>query len=148
LTDDPNIWDEGGEFSSGLIEVLNVSRQSITNGSMTMAELYVKAFNKAKDLDAGFINGEKLAIRAGMREREPTPLMTTVFFKGDIDHDGTVSILDVCKAALAVYCTPGDAMWDPEADLDKNAEIDIVDISGIALEFDTVYFADGAQAEH
>jgi len=146
LTSDPNTWDEGVEFSSGLMEGLNELRQSVVNGSITIGELYVKAFNKAKDLDAGFINGEKLAESSGKREREPAPLMTTVFFKGDINHDGIVDILDISKAAIAVYCTPGDLMWDPEADLDKSASIDIVDISKIAVEFDTVYFTDDAHA--
>lgn len=70
--------------------------------------------------------------------------MNTVFFKGDLSHDGRVNIVDISKAAVAFDCRPGDSRWDPEADMDKDAWINIVDIQQIASvkRWLTVYFTD------
>jgi peptide/nickel transport system substrate-binding protein len=143
LTADPDSWARwwGAEFTSGLVEGLNESRRSFLNGSITIGELYVKAFKKAKECDAGYINREKLvAAYSNDTHYKPNPLMNTVFFKGDINHDGKVNILDISKAAVAYNSRPGDAKWDPESDADKNAWINIVDLAQIATNYLTVYF--------
>jgi len=140
LRDDPNPEDEGGEFSSGLIQGLDELRQQYLGGTITFGELYVKAFLEAEELDAGYINGEKLAEKANDLTKKPDPLMNTVFFEGDIDHDGRVGVRDLYKVSKAFQSYPGHQKWDPEADIDKSGDIRVRDLHKISKKFDIVYF--------
>jgi hypothetical protein len=140
LKADPNLWDEGGEFSSGLFEGLEDLRAQFINDSISVGELYVRAYNTAKALDAGYLNGDRLSSTKNDPAKKPTPLMNTIYFEGDINHDGKVNILDVTKAAIAYNSAPGYTRWDPEADVDKNRWINIVDITKIAIKFGKEYF--------
>lgn len=142
LKHDPNPEDEGGEFSSGLIDGLDELRQQYLGGTITFGELYVKAFLKAEELDAGYINGQKLAEKANDLSKKPDPLLNTVFFEGDIDHDGRVGVRDLYKVSKAFQSYPGHPKWDPEADLDKSGDIRIGDLFKISKKFDTTYFTD------
>jgi len=138
---DTNPDDEGGEFSSGLIQGLGELKDAFRAGTITLGELYVKAFKRAKELDAGYRNGDVLkAHYQNNAEKKPNALLNTIFFEGDITHDGKVNILDVCKAAKAYGSKPGKEKWDPEADVDKSGDVTIVDISRISKKYVTVYY--------
>jgi peptide/nickel transport system substrate-binding protein len=137
---DTNPLDEGGEFSSGLIEGLNELKDPFAVNQITLGDLYVNAYRAAKEVDAGYQNGDVLKDHYNDPENKPNPLLNTVFFEGDITHDGKVNILDISKAAKAYKSKPGDSTWDPEADVDKTGEIRIVDITKIAVNFGTIYY--------
>jgi hypothetical protein len=137
---DTNIWDEGGEFSSGLIERLNELKDSFAANQITLGDLYVNACKRAKEVDAGYQNGDVLKAHYNDSKKKPNPLFNTVFFEGDITHEGMVNILDISKTARAFGTKPGYSNWDPEADVDKSREINIVDIAKIAVKFGTKYY--------
>jgi peptide/nickel transport system substrate-binding protein len=58
-----------------------------------------------------------------------------VSIKGDIDANGRVDITDVANAAKAFRASPGATVWNPEADVNENEKINIVDIAIIGKEF-------------
>ncbi len=47
---------------------------------------------------------------------------------GDIDRDGGVDSFDLGKLAYAYGSIPGSANWNPEADLNSNGRVDILDL--------------------
>jgi hypothetical protein len=53
----------------------------------------------------------------------------------DVNFDGQINILDVALVAKAFNATPGNATWNPDADLDGNKIVNIIDISRVAREF-------------
>jgi len=138
MTQDPNLQDEGGEFSSGMRKGLDDSWQSYIDGSITLGELYVEAYKKGVELDAGYINRETLANNYG-NNYTPNPLMKTVFFPGDIDLDYLVNIVDISIVAIAYGTRPGDSEWNPITDMDRNRWINIVDISMVAVNYFKTY---------
>jgi len=135
---DTNIQDEGGEFSSGLIEGLEELKQQFINDKITLGELYLQAFKIAKERDAGYRNGDVLEDHYGSKKK-PNPLLNTVFFPGDINHDGKVNITDIALAGKAYGSEPGDSNWNPNADTDKNRAIGIMDIATISKKYGTSY---------
>jgi hypothetical protein len=137
LTDDPNPEDEGGEFSSGLVDGLNGLRQQYQEVGM----LYVKAFNVSKKKDASYISRDKLRdYYENDPEKAPHPLLKMVYYPCDVNHDGRVNILDLTAVAVAFYAKPGDQKWNPELNVNRDREINIMDLSKIAIEWQTVYF--------
>jgi len=138
MIQDPNLQDEGGEFSSGLREGLDELWQSYIDGSITLGELYVKGFKKGIELDAGYINREILANKYD-DSYKPNPLMKTIFFPGDIDLNFWVNIVDISIVAKAFGTRPGDARWNPIADMDRNRWINIVDIFIVAKNYGYEY---------
>jgi hypothetical protein len=136
---DINPQDEGGEFSSGLIEGLEELRQQFIDGEITLGELYLQAFKIAKERDAGYRNGDVLEDRYDPKKK-PNPLLNTVFFPGDINHDGIVDIIDIATAAKAYGTKPGDPKWNPNADMNRDRTIDILDIAKVAREYGMWYY--------
>jgi hypothetical protein len=136
LTHDPNIEDEGGEFSSGLVEGLEELKQQYQEVGL----LYLKAFNTSKERDAGYINREKLAAYYGTPEKTPCPLLKMVYYVCDVNHDGRVNIIDLALVAKHYGTSPGDDKWNPEANVNRDRTINIVDLAKIATEYGRVYF--------
>jgi hypothetical protein len=58
-----------------------------------------------------------------------SPLIT------DLNNDGGVDIVDVAIVASAFGTEPGDSRWREEADMDGDDEINILDLTKIALDF-------------
>jgi hypothetical protein len=54
---------------------------------------------------------------------------------GDLNGDGRVNILDISIVAAAFNTRPGDQKWNPNADIDNNAVVNIVDITKVAKEY-------------
>ncbi len=60
----------------------------------------------------------------------------TYILLGDINDDGVVDIYDVVTVAIAFGSKPGDANWNPEADIvEPYGEIDVYDVVTVATEF-------------
>jgi len=60
----------------------------------------------------------------------------TYVLLGDINDDGVVDIYDVVTVAIAFGSKPGDANWNPEADVaEPYGEIDVYDVVTVATEF-------------
>jgi hypothetical protein len=53
----------------------------------------------------------------------------------DVKRDGAVDIVDVSIVARAFGTKPGQARWNPVADLDANEWVNIVDVNMVAREF-------------
>jgi peptide/nickel transport system substrate-binding protein len=136
LTHDPNIEDEGGEFSSGLVEGLDELEQQYHEVGL----LYLKAFNKAKERDAGYINHEKLADYYENPEKASCPLLKMIYYLCDVNHDGKVNIMDIALAAMHYGTSPGSTRWNPEVNMNRDRVINIVDLTIIAREYGRVYF--------
>lgn len=140
---DTNPEDEGGEFSSGLIEGLEELKEQFINGTITVGELYIKAFKIAEERDAGYQNGDVLKNHYGPKKK-PIPRLKTIFFEGDLDFDRSVTIVDITIVAVAWSpegTSPGHPRWNPIADMDKNRQINIVDITKVAVLHRTHYEA-------
>ncbi len=60
----------------------------------------------------------------------------TVRFAGDMNGDCKVTILDIAIMAFAFDSTPTSHNWNPNADMDNNGIVNILDIAGAALNFD------------
>ncbi len=60
---------------------------------------------------------------------------TMKYILGDIDGDGTVNLLDSYLAALAYGSAPGDPNWNPDADLDANNYVNMVDLYTVSTNF-------------
>ena len=136
---DTNIQDEGGEFSSGLIEGLDELKEQFIDGEITLGELYLQAFKTAKERDAGYRNGDVLEDRYGPKKR-PNPLLNMVFFLGDVNHDGKVGIQDLYIVAKAYGSKPGDPNWNPVADINKDRQVRLYDLFEVAKVFGKVYY--------
>ena len=54
---------------------------------------------------------------------------------GDLNHDGIVDIRDAILFSRVFGSHSGDPDWNPEADMDGNGEIDIIDMIMIAMRF-------------
>ena len=54
----------------------------------------------------------------------------------DLNRDGIVNISDLTILAKAYGATPGDANWDPRANLDGDMRIDLGDLIALASHFD------------
>ena len=139
---DTNIEDEGGEFSSGLMEGLEELRRQFMDGEINLGELYLQAFKIAKERDAGYQNGDALERHypTARPKKRPNPLLNTVFFPGDKNYDGKVDILDIALACKAFGSTPEHPRWNPIADVTKDGQIDILDIAAVAYYFGWEYY--------
>lgn len=62
------------------------------------------------------------------------PLMSP-YILGDVNHDGTVNILDVGIVASCFHSYLGDSKWNPHADLNGDNVINILDIATVASNF-------------
>lgn len=62
------------------------------------------------------------------------PLMSP-YILGDLNHDGTVDIIDVGIVASCFCSYPGHPKWNPHADLYGDSFIDIFDIAMVASNF-------------
>jgi hypothetical protein len=57
------------------------------------------------------------------------------YVMGDINHDGTVNILDLSIIARSFGSVPSNPRWNPYADLNKDDVINILDITILARNF-------------
>ncbi len=64
-----------------------------------------------------------------------SPAICMVSRTPDLNHNGTVDIIDASMLAFAFDSTPGTARWNPAADLDGNGQVDIIDASILAADF-------------
>ncbi|MDH5375470.1 MAG: hypothetical protein OEW95_06615 [Candidatus Bathyarchaeota archaeon] len=64
-----------------------------------------------------------------------TTTFDVVWLFTDIDRNGEIDILDIAKAAKAYGSEPGDANWNPKADVTGNGIIDILDIAKVAKDY-------------
>ena len=62
------------------------------------------------------------------------PLMSP-YILGDVNHDGTVNIIDVGIVASCFHSHPEHSKWNPHADLNGDSFIDILDIAMVARTF-------------
>lgn len=137
LTPDPNYEeDEGGEFSSGLVEGLDELKQQHSEVGL----LYLKAFNTALERDAGYINRGELATYYKTSEKSPYPLLKMTYYLCDVNHDGRVNILDLATVAYIYGSKSGDENWRPEINVNRDLVINILDLSTVAFEFGKVYY--------
>jgi len=128
---DPNgDTDEGGEFSSGLIEDLK---------DMTQVPLFIEAFKGAKAKDASYINRDLLETEYGERYA-PFPYMKMKMFEGDVTYDGKVDIIDIATVAKAFDSDPSHRRWNPIADINCDGKVDIIDIALAAKNLGKEYF--------
>ena len=58
-----------------------------------------------------------------------------ITIKGDVNGDGKVNILDIATVASLYNTYPGHPKWNPNADLDDNHKIDIIDIAKAAKNY-------------
>jgi hypothetical protein len=52
---------------------------------------------------------------------------------GDVNGDRTVDVFDLARVGLAFGSQPGDAHWNPSADLVRNHLVDLYDIVKVAI---------------
>jgi parallel beta-helix repeat protein len=62
------------------------------------------------------------------------PLMSP-YILGDLNHDGTVNIIDVAIVAWSFNSYPGHSRWNLHADLNGDSSINILDIAMVASNF-------------
>jgi hypothetical protein len=58
---------------------------------------------------------------------------------GDIDFDGKVSLADLVLLANAYGSKPGDAKWNPNADVNDNGKVDLSDLVMMAQHYGQHY---------
>jgi len=63
------------------------------------------------------------------------PLMIP-YILGDVNHDGTVNIIDVAIVAWSFNSYPGHSRWNLHADLNGDSSINILDIAMVASNFE------------
>mgnify|MGYP003942009441 CR=1 FL=1 len=56
-------------------------------------------------------------------------------YEGDVDNDGDIDGVDASLINLAFGSTPGDASWDPRADLNDDGLVGAEDMSLLAANF-------------
>jgi hypothetical protein len=61
-----------------------------------------------------------------------TPVVLKMRYLNDLNHDGTVNILDIFIVAKAFGSKPGDENWNVVADLNKDNVINILDVFAVA----------------
>jgi len=54
----------------------------------------------------------------------PSENARNLYLPGDITHDGQVDMRDIGRIARAYGTEPGDPLWNPKADLTKDAVVD------------------------
>jgi len=71
------------------------------------------------------------------------PLMNPwmpITLPGDLNHDGTINILDIVLVASIYGCSEGEPNWNPDADLAAPyGKIDIIDLVTIAANYGRTY---------
>jgi parallel beta-helix repeat protein len=60
--------------------------------------------------------------------------------EGDINYDGTVNLFDLVTIGVAYNTKPGDADWNPLANLAKDWKIDIFDLTTFAANYGHVSY--------
>jgi len=63
--------------------------------------------------------------------------------QGDLDCNCVVDVEDIMKGATKWRMTAGHGDWDPDYDLDKDNDVDIVDLMGVVGRW-----GDKCQARH
>jgi parallel beta-helix repeat protein len=58
---------------------------------------------------------------------------------GDLNHDGTIDIVDIILVAIAFGTYPNHSRWNPEADLNQDGKIDIYDLVLVAQNYGKTY---------
>lgn len=54
---------------------------------------------------------------------------------GDVNGDNIVDFFDLIKPHFAYGSTPGDSMWNPDADLNNDEVVDIIDVVTVTSNF-------------
>lgn len=57
----------------------------------------------------------------------------------DLNQDGGIDVLDFTIATLAYGSTAGSPSWNPDADVDKNGIVDLLDIATILTHYGETY---------
>lgn len=60
---------------------------------------------------------------------------TCILYRGDVNNDGVVNILDLVRVGSAFLKTSGTPGYDPEADINKDGVINILDLVIVGSEF-------------
>lgn len=62
----------------------------------------------------------------------------------DMDGDGDVGVDDQAVVTLALGTAPGDLLWNPEADLDHDGRVDLIDVGAALAQVGNCRFANAA----
>jgi Ca2+-binding EF-hand superfamily protein len=54
------------------------------------------------------------------------------FKQGDVNHDGSVDVLDLLVVAKALGTHPSDPKWNRNANINGDGEIDVLDLLWVA----------------
>lgn len=57
------------------------------------------------------------------------------YLLGDIDRDGKCEMVDVAIVCFSFGCGPKDSRWNPDADLNKDTIVDMMDIAMVTKDF-------------
>jgi len=116
----------------GVMSVCTIEFHVIYEGEQYIAPL-IFAKNYGIDANLGDDTGEVFDFTA--YDGYVTVIGMAPQIPGDVNRDGTVNILDVLIAVVAFGSQPGDPNWNPDADLDGNWIINILDMVIIGVNF-------------
>lgn len=113
---------------------IGVQTVTLTSGSSTVLEFVWDAI--------GFVRGDYVAsATAGAVPEETLPSQDDntsadgavhVKIPGDIDDNGVVNVIDLATVGRSYSTTPGDDLWNPNADLNHDDIVDIADLAIVA----------------
>lgn len=132
-------WTDNYNATHGLVDIIcTLIGENTFNGTITLATLYFTV--KSPGTTALHLQNTSLLDNSTPFPQEipHTTVGGTVYastIAGDLNRDGKVSLQDLVILALAYGSKPGDAKWNPIADIDGNGAVGLTDLVILAQHY-------------